>query len=113
MNILNLLIVSFLTTSLSPWPTDIHLVTCDITVDTRVKESNRGKSDGEIVFIVAENTDTKRYKIFLLNKGSDVAKKELKDMKISGLSEGFYDFIIIDTKGDKCYKELTIVLKGS
>jgi hypothetical protein len=46
-----------------------------------------------------------------LNKGSDVARNELKGMKATGLKEGSYEFIIIDTKGDKCFKELTVVIK--
>ena len=84
---------------------------CDLVVNTTVKNPSNGKTDGQITFVIANDVVKDRYKIFLVNKGSDISRNEIKGLKIIDLAAGFYDFIVIDTKGDKCIKEITIVLK--
>ena len=110
MKLINLLIISFLSVSSAFGVADPFRLGCDLTVNAEIKHSTRGQNDGEVTFKI-ENSESGRYKIFLLNKGSDVARNELKGMKATGLKEGSYEFIIIDTKGDKCFKELTVVIK--
>jgi hypothetical protein len=85
---------------------------CSLVVNTTVKNpTSASKSDGEVTFEIPNITDKTRYRIFLINKGSDVSQNEIKEMKATDLALGFHDFIVIDTKGDNCIKEITIVLK--
>jgi hypothetical protein len=110
MRLINLLIISFLTTASAFGVNKPSFLICNLIVNTEIKHAASGKNDGEIIFTI-ENYDAGRHKIFLLNKGNEVAKNELKGMKAAGLKQGSYEFIIIDTKGDKCFKELTVVIK--
>jgi hypothetical protein len=84
---------------------------CQFELESEVKNSDKGSSNGEIIFKIKGDLNDGRYKAFLLNKGFENAKKELTTKKISGLKEGYYEFIIVDTKGDKCFREVTIFLK--
>jgi hypothetical protein len=85
-------------------------VACDIKITSQVKNPIKGGANGEITIIVNDSPANDRYKVFLINKGPEQAKKEIKAKKITGLKAGFYEFIIVDTKGDKCFKELALQL---
>lgn len=111
MKLFKLLIISFLSVGLTPKVLTLSSPPCQLEVETQVTKPSPGKSDGEITFRIESTSESGRYKIFLLNKGSEIAREELRNMKVSGLKKDFYDFIIIDTKGDKCFKEITIILK--
>ena len=79
---------------------------CNIETSYEVVNATRGSSTGSITITIAN--DSKDIKLFLLNKGEDQAKQEIKTRKIEKLKSGRYEFIIIDTKKDKCYKYLSL-----
>lgn len=85
---------------------------CSIDVKAEVIAAKAGKATGQITLIIDQD-DTSRYKVFLLNKGSENAREEHKDRALKGLRAGQYEFIIIDVKGDKCYKELTVKVQDA
>ena len=79
---------------------------CDIETTNEVVNTANGKSTGSITVTISN--DSKDIKLFLLNQGEDQARKEIKSRKIEKLKAGRYEFIIIDTKKDRCYKYLSI-----
>lgn len=109
MSLTNLLLISFLSI-VQPLGLLDTPVACDFKVTSQTKNPLKGGSNGEITIIVNDSPASDRYKVFLINKGPDQAKKEIKTKKITGLKAGFYEFIIVDTKGDKCFKELALQL---
>lgn len=113
MSLTNLLLISFLNFFEPSGSVVSNSLNCDIPVTTQVKNANPGKSNGEITLIISGESGSGRYKVFLLNKGQEQAKNEIKSRKITGLKSGLYEFIIVDTKGDKCFKELTLTIKES
>lgn len=81
---------------------------CDeIKVDTKVFSPEKGNDNGKIQIIFEDASKT--YKVFLLNAGSERAKKEIENGIIDNLQVGFYDILIIDKNG--CNKQLTVNLK--
>jgi hypothetical protein len=111
MSLTNLLLISFLN-FLEPGGSVVYNhQNCEITVTSQVKNSDSGRSNGEITLEIDGDNASSRFKVFLLNKGAEQAQKEIKSRKLTGLKPGFYDIIIIDTKGDKCFKELTLHVK--
>jgi hypothetical protein len=108
MSLTNLLLISFLN-FLEPTSSVVYNYrSCEITVTSQVKNANAGRANGEISLAIAGDSGSDRYKVFLLNKGQEQAKNEIKSKKLTGLKPGRYEFIIVDTKGDKCFKELTL-----
>lgn len=79
---------------------------CDIETTNEVVNTSGGKNTGSISITISN--DSKDIKLFLLNKGEEKAKEEIKTRKIEKLKAGRYEFIIINTKEDKCYKYLSI-----
>lgn len=79
---------------------------CDIETTNEVVNTISGKSTGSITVTISN--DSKDIKLFLLNQGEESAKEEIKTRKIEKLKAGRYEFIIIDTKKDRCYKYLSI-----
>ena len=81
---------------------------CDeIKIETKIFNPEPGKSNGKIQIVFKE--ESKTYKIFLLNAGSERSKKEIENGIIDNLRVGFYDILIIDKDG--CNRQLTITLK--
>jgi hypothetical protein len=66
-----------------------------------------GKNANTIQFVNGQDNNA-RFKIFLLNKGSDIARREISDRRITNLSPGFYEFIIIDMENKGCFKEVKV-----
>ena len=108
MSLTNLLLISFLN-FLEPTGSVVCTnLNCEITVTSQVKNSSAGRANGEISITISGDSGSDRYKVFLLNKGQEQAKNEIKSRKLTGLKPGRYEFIIVDTKGDKCFKEITL-----
>jgi hypothetical protein len=106
MTLINLLIVSFLSFLGNPNQPD-----CSLSVSSEIKDSSQGKPDGEIVIKIQGESGSGRYKVFILNQGSEIAKKELANRKVTGLKPGIYEFIVVDTKSEKCFQELKLEVK--
>lgn len=104
-----LLVFVFVCLSLASFSQDRK---CTIDVKAEVVQPKAGKATGQITLIIDQD-DTSRYKVFLLNKGADNAREERKDRTLKGLRAGQYEFIIIDVKGDKCYKELIVKVQDA
>jgi hypothetical protein len=79
---------------------------CVIETTNEVVNTARGKNTGSITITISD--DSKDIKLFLLNQGEERAKEEIKTRKIEKLKAGRYEFIVIDTKKDQCYKYLSI-----
>lgn len=103
----NLLIISFLSFIGGP----DHL-NCNLSVNSEIKDSSQGKANGEIVIKIEGDNRDGRFKVFILNTGAENAKNELKERKVTGLKPGLYEFIVVDTKGEKCFKELKLEVKN-
>lgn len=82
---------------------------CDINATTEVVNTPLGKNSGSIKIKIVD--DSQDIKVFLLNQGEDQAKKEVNSRKLDKLKSGKYEFIIIHTKSDKCYKYLTVEIR--
>jgi hypothetical protein len=80
---------------------------CEILATTKITNTQPGRKAGQIA-IQIDDDKADRFKVFLLNQGVEQAKKELKDRKVSDLGEGLYEFIIVDTKRERCFKELSV-----
>src|SRR5688572_9067530 len=106
MTLINLLIISFLSLSGSPNQPD-----CNLSVSSEVKNTSQGRSNGEIVIKISGDNRDGRFKVFILNTGAENAKKELADRKVTGLKPGLYEFIVVDTRGEKCFQELKLEVK--
>jgi hypothetical protein len=78
-----------------------------ITFEAKVTAPNPGKNANTIQF-VSDQDNKARFKIFLLNKGSDIARKEISDRRLTNLSPGVYEFIIIDVQNKGCFKEVIV-----
>ena len=107
MILINLLVISFLSFSGS-----LNQPDCNLSVNSEIKDSNQGKANGEIVIKIPGDNRDGRFKVFILNTGAENAKKELTERKVTGLKPGLYEFIVIDTKGEKCFKELKLEVKN-
>ena len=97
----NFLLIIFLLSGLK-----VMAQNCTIETTSEVVNPTRGNNSGSITITIAD--DSKDIKLFLLNKGEQQAKEEIKSRKLEKLKAGRYEFIIIDTKKDKCYKYLSI-----
>jgi len=111
MSLTNLLLISFLTFTQPSISGNTVFPGCDLTVSSQVKNTGAGRSEGEITISISGDSGNGRYKVFLINKGAERAKQEVKSRKVAGLKAGYYEFVIVDTKGDKCFKELTLQVK--
>jgi hypothetical protein len=105
--IIFLLLASFFTFSESRSQSKKPLNCDDISFETKITPSIQGRNSNAIQFINNKD-DRSRFKIFLLNKGTDVAKKEISDRRLTNLPSGVYEFIIIDTREKGCFKEVTV-----
>lgn len=82
---------------------------CDITYETVVTNADKGSENGSIqINIDDDNKD--RYKVFLVNKGADRAQKELSQRTVRGVKPGVFEFIIIDTRRERCYTEVAVTV---
>jgi hypothetical protein len=101
-----------LTTSIGSYAQEIKKVSCDLPFEIKTVDAHNGRSDGSVQF-VSDTDDKSRFKIFLLNKGEQHAKKEISTRKVSNLSEGLYEFIIVDTRNKGCFKEVSVRIPGA
>lgn len=81
---------------------------CSITVSTQVVKSQPGKRTGQIKLTIEGDKQDGRFKLFLLNQGAEQAKKEIENRQVQSLKSGLYEFIVIDTKREKCFKEISV-----
>jgi len=79
----------------------------DIIIETKTFPPDSGKKNGRIQISIPETS--KKYKVFLLNAGTERAKREIENGIIDNLQTGFYDILVIDEKG--CNKQITVDLK--
>ena len=79
----------------------------EIKVEVKTTDPAPGRKNGRIDLTFPDSS--KKYKVFVLNAGSDRAKKQIDNGIIDNLQAGFFDLLIIDEKG--CNKQLTIKLK--
>jgi hypothetical protein len=77
---------------------------CDIKVESKVTNPDPGRKNGKIELTFP---DTRKYKVFVVNAGEELAKKDSGKV-IEDLAKGFYDIIIVDDKG--CFKQITVTL---
>jgi hypothetical protein len=82
---------------------------CTIEATTTTVNPQAGRNDGRIEFNFTDKSRT--YKIYLINRNPDEAKKPLSGVELRDLKAGFYDFVIVDNEG--CSKQITVVLKGN
>jgi hypothetical protein len=80
---------------------------CKIQIDSKVTEAHAGHDDGKIQLII-ENDNKDQFKVFLLNKGEDRAREEIKTRVVDKAKAGLFEFIIIDIKHKGCYKEYSV-----
>lgn len=81
---------------------------CTIEVNVLIKGAQKGIENGKIQLEIQDDNGDERFKVFLLNQGIEKAKNEISSREVSNLKPGYYEFIIIDTKREKCFKELTV-----
>jgi hypothetical protein len=100
-----------LVTSVVSYGQELKKAPCDLPFETKTIHSASGRNSGSIQFI-SNSDDKSRFKIFLLNKGEQRAKQEISSRKVSNLSEGIYEFIIVDTLNKGCFKEVSVRIQG-
>lgn len=84
--------------------TSVSAQDCPIPVKTQV-ETVGAKS--RIIKLTIEN-DNSKIKVFLLNKGERAASEELSTREVRNVKAGVYEFIIIDTNREKCFREISV-----
>lgn len=110
MNYTKILLFSILLSAIAVHTANAQVKGCDdISVETKLTEPSKGKSNGKIEFEFKEKSKT--YKIYLINRDATDAKNPLRGLDVRDLKAGFYDFVIVDDRG--CTKQLTVTLKGN
>lgn len=87
---------------------------CAIKIKTEVKNASIGSSDGSVTFKLESGDEvTTEYLIFDVTAVSDAAGKKVavKNGVVDRLRAGNYEFLVVDRKNQKCFKEILVQIK--
>ncbi len=87
---------------------------CVTDLKTEVQNATSGSPDGKITFKLENGMDVNsRYRIFEITAVSDTAGKRVtvEHGELDHLVAGRYEFLIVDRRDQKCFKEILVQIK--
>ncbi len=109
MNNAKLLVICFLIFSLGWFESNGQ--DCVAGLKTEVKNASPGLSDGKVIFTLENKSEVSaRYLIFEVTAVSDASGKRtaVENGQVDRLPAGKYEFLVIDRRNKKCFKEILV-----
>jgi hypothetical protein len=87
---------------------------CDIDIIAEVVNTPVGQTEGSVIFKMKDKSVLQeRYVVFNVSAIQNGSEKKVKveDGLLRHLAVGKYEFLVVDRKRDKCFKEILVEIK--